>query len=54
MKCVNQPVAFYDSIADTREKRRLTHAATVELHKTILKYGSEVETYAKNFKAGQV
>lgn len=54
IKCVNQPVAFYDSIADTREKRRLTHEASVELHKIILNYGSEVETYAKNFKAGQV
>lgn len=51
INCVNQPVAFYDSVADTREKRRLTHQATVELHKTIQKYGSEFETYAKNFQA---
>lgn len=51
INCVNQPVAFYDRVADTREKRRLTHQTTVELHKTIQKYGSEFETYAKNFQA---
>lgn len=53
INCVNQPVAFYDRVADTRAKRKLTHETTVELHKTIQKYSSEVETYAKNFQADQ-
>lgn len=48
--CVAQPVAFYDSVTDTREKRRLTHVAASELHKLIQRYGSEVEVYAKNFQ----
>jgi hypothetical protein len=50
INCVNQPVAFYDTVVDTRAKRTLTHEATVELHKTIQKYGSEIETYAKNYQ----
>ncbi|MDB5187411.1 MAG: exported protein of unknown function [Candidatus Saccharibacteria bacterium] len=49
--CVAQPVAFYDSVTDTRAKRQLTHATVVELHKTIQKYGSEIDIYAKNFQA---
>jgi hypothetical protein len=52
MNCVNQPVAFYDSVVDTREKRRLTHEATVSLQKTIQKYGDEVEVFAGKFQAG--
>lgn len=51
INCVNQPVAFYDNVADTRQKRQLTHAAAVELHKTIQQYGSEVDAYAKKFQA---
>lgn len=51
MNCVNQPVAFYDSVTDTREKRRLTHETALELHKTIRKYGEQVDLYAKNFSA---
>jgi hypothetical protein len=51
INCVNQPVAFYDSVVDTREKRQQTHDAAAELHKTIQEYGAEVDTYAKNFQA---
>lgn len=51
MDCVNQPVAFYDNVADARRKRQLTHETTVELQKIIEKYGSEVDTLAKNFEA---
>lgn len=50
MNCVKQPVAFYDSVADTRKKRQLTHESTVELHKTIEKYGTEVDALSKNFE----
>jgi hypothetical protein len=51
INCVNQPVAFYDSVVDTREKRRLTHEAAADLHKTIQDYGVKVDMYAKNFQA---
>jgi hypothetical protein len=51
MNCVKQPVAFYDSVTDARKKRQLTHESTVELHKTIEKYGNEVDALAKNFEA---
>jgi hypothetical protein len=51
INCVNQPVAFYDSVADTRNKRQLTHEATVQLHKTIEKYGAEVKSFADKFEA---
>lgn len=50
MNCVNQPVAFYDSVVDTRKKRQLTHETTVELQKTIQKYSDEVDALAKNFE----
>ena len=53
INCVNQPVAFYDSVADTRAKRQLTHDTTVQLHKIIEKYGLEVKTFADNFEATQ-
>ena len=51
INCVNQPVAFYDSLVDTRSKRQLTHDTTVQLHKIIEKYGTEVDTFAHNFEA---
>lgn len=49
INCINQPVAFYDGVADARTKRKLTHEATVRLHEIIQKYGLEVENFAKNF-----
>jgi hypothetical protein len=49
--CVNQPVAFYDSVVDTRKKRQLTHQSAVDLQSIIKKYGTDVETFAKNFQA---
>ncbi|HET8883879.1 MAG TPA: hypothetical protein VFM68_00205 [Candidatus Saccharimonadales bacterium] len=51
MDCTDEPVAFYDSIAETREKRQLTHDSTVTLHKTILEYGDEFEAFAEDFQA---
>lgn len=53
MNCVNQPVAFYDSVTDTREKRRLTHDSVVELHRTIQKYSAAVEVFANSIQAGR-
>jgi hypothetical protein len=50
INCVNQPVAFYDSVVDTREKRRLTHDSVVELHRTIQKYSAAVDVFAKSIQ----
>lgn len=50
MNCVKQPVAFYDGVVDARKKRQQTHEATVELQKTIKKYGDEVDALSKNFE----
>lgn len=50
LNCVNQPVAFYDSVADTREKRTKVHDATLELHKLIGDYKKAFDQFAKDFK----
>jgi len=50
INCTLQPVAFYDSVSDTREKRNLTHDSTIELHKTIQSYKAEFEAFAKKFQ----
>ena len=51
MNCVKQPVAFYDSVTDTRKKRQLTHEKSVDLQKIIEKYGNEVDVLIKNFES---
>jgi hypothetical protein len=53
INCVNQPVAFYDSVVDTRKKRQLTHQSAIELQSIIQKYGASVDTFAKNFQAAK-
>lgn len=50
LNCTNQPVAFYDSVTDTRNKRKLTHESTVLLHKTIQTYKIQFEAFEKKFK----
>jgi len=50
INCALQPVAFYDSVNDTREKRKITHDSTIELHKTIQGYKAEFEAFAKEFQ----
>lgn len=50
INCTVQPVAFYDSVGDTRDKRKLTHDSTLELHKTIAAYKTEFESFAKRFR----
>lgn len=52
INCTNQPVAFYDSVSDTRTKRDAVHGSTVELHKTIQSYKAEFEVFAGKFQAG--
>lgn len=49
LNCVNQPVAFYDSVAATRTMRKKVHDSTLSLHKTIRDYKSEFEIFAKQF-----
>lgn len=50
--CKNQPVAFYDAVADARAKRHTTHDSVVALQKTIKDYATEFEAFAKNFQEG--
>jgi hypothetical protein len=50
INCANQPVAFYDSIGDTRAKRRVTHDSTLALQKTIQDYKNEFEAFARKFQ----
>lgn len=51
INCVNEPVTFYDSVADAREKRALTHESAMALHKTIQKYGEAFNVFARDFEA---
>lgn len=46
INCTNEPVAFYDSVADTRDKRQLVHQSTLALHKTIQSYKDAFEAFA--------
>jgi hypothetical protein len=50
IKCTNQPVAFYDSVSDTRDKRKKVHESTLALHKLIGDYKDAFEAFAKDFK----
>src|SRR6266496_4501196 len=38
INCINEPVAFYDSVADARTKRQIVHQSTVVLQTTIQNY----------------
>jgi len=50
IKCTNQPVAFYDSVGDTREKRSKVHESTLALHKLIGDYKKAFDAFSKDFK----
>lgn len=50
IKCTNQPVAFYDSVADTREKRKKVHDSTLALHDLIDDYKNAFEDFSKEFE----
>lgn len=52
INCINQPVAFYDTVADARAKRKKVHESTVALHGTIGSYKTEFEVFAKQFEGG--
>ena len=46
MSCVNQPVAFYDSIAVARKERAAVRVATQELNKLVIQYGDQFDQFA--------
>lgn len=47
LNCQKQPVAFYDGVGETREKRRLVHDSAALLQKTIQAYKEAFEVFAK-------
>lgn len=49
INCTNQPVAFYDSVTDTRVKRQLVYDSTQALQKTIQDYKAAFETFKQAF-----
>jgi hypothetical protein len=50
INCTNQPVEFYDSVTDTRNKRTIVHESALALHQTISDYQATFEAFAsKNF-----
>lgn len=46
INCTNEPVAFYDSVAEARGKRQQVHQTIVALQKTIQNYKAEFESFA--------
>lgn len=50
INCVSQPVAFYDSVADTRDKREQAHDSAMKLHDMIEEYKQAFEDFVKNFQ----
>ncbi len=45
INCVNEPVAFYDSVADARTKRQAVHQSTLLLQETIQNYKNQFEVF---------
>jgi hypothetical protein len=50
INCKNEPVSFYDSVADARAKRKAVHLSTLGLHETIKRYKKDFNAFAKAFK----
>lgn len=50
INCVNQPVAFYDSVADARSKRQKVHDSTLQLQQSVQDYKTEFDTFAANVR----
>jgi hypothetical protein len=53
INCVNEPVAFYDSVGEARSKRVLVHQIVVKLQEIIQSYKTEFEAFAGTLKEGQ-
>lgn len=49
--CTNQPVAFYDKVSETREKRQKVNDATNVLHEAIGEYRQAFEEFTKTVDA---
>lgn len=49
INCINQPVAFYDSVADARAKRQLVFSSNAALQKTIEEYGVVFAAFKQKF-----
>jgi len=47
INCMNQPVAFYDGVGDTRTKRKKVNESTLQLHKSLQDYKEQFEILAK-------
>jgi flagellar biosynthesis chaperone FliJ len=45
MNCTDQPVAFYDKVADAREKRKKVHESTLQLKQSIETYKNAFTTF---------
>ena len=52
INCLNQPVAFYDSVNEARTKRKITHANILNLKTNILQYKAEFDALEKNTLKG--
>ena len=50
INCRNQPVAFYDSVSATRDKRDKVHQSALALHDFITNYQQAFEAFAKTFR----
>ena len=49
MNCTNQPVAFYDSVADTRAKRQQVYLSNQALQDTIGQYKLAFDAFKQKF-----
>lgn len=49
MNCTNQPVAFYDSVADTRAKRQQVYLSNQALQETIEQYKLAFDAFKQKF-----
>lgn len=50
INCTNQPVAFYDSVADARTKRQKVHESTKILQDSMQSYKDQFELFASSKK----
>ncbi len=48
INCINQPVAFYDSVGETRDKRKVVYNNSIDLKTYIQKYKAEFDALEKN------
>lgn len=49
INCVNQPVAFYDSVAEARAKRQVVYVSNQALQKTIGEYQAAFSVFKQKF-----